>query len=236
MIPLIREIFDTGIVKAASGKSVSLTDTSPLSYYEGIVIYDFIVKRKLYKTLEIGMMYGLSTLFICLAHKKLSKGKHIAIDPFERSKWGSVGLDNIKRAGLSSRLQFYEKESSDALPGLVKKKEQFNFIFVDGKHLFDYTLLEFFYADKLLKVGDYLMFHDVWMPSVRKVLSFIVNNRQYKIEHLGKFMQSNKWKHYFDGFKKVKMDRDKILKASLNYGVLRKTGEDDRKWDHFNPF
>ena len=36
----------------------------------------------------------------------------------------------------------------------------FDFIFIDGWHTFDYTLVDMFYADRLLRIGGYLLIDD----------------------------------------------------------------------------
>ena len=36
-------------------------------------------------------------------------------------------------------------------------------------------------ADKKLRVGGVIAFHNLWMPSLRKLLRFILSNRSYKL-------------------------------------------------------
>jgi len=44
---------------------------------------------------------------------------------------------------FKKRHKLYEKKSYVALPLLIKKKLKFDFIFIDGFHTFDYTLIFF---------------------------------------------------------------------------------------------
>src|SRR5687768_8657827 len=54
-------------------------------------------------SLEIGLAYGVSTLFICDAIQSLpSPGVHIVLDPFQHGKWQGIGLRNIAEAGFES--------------------------------------------------------------------------------------------------------------------------------------
>jgi len=69
----------------------------------------------------------------------------------------------------------------DALPRLCAEGERFDFVFIDGRHLFDCVLVDFFYVDRLLEVGGYVALDDLWMPAVRKVKSFILRNRSYEL-------------------------------------------------------
>ena len=63
----------------------------------------------------------------------------------------------------------------------MQRGSRFDSILIDGSHLFDYVLVDFFYADKLLKNGGYVMFDDTWMPSIKKVLTFVMLNRRYTL-------------------------------------------------------
>lgn len=80
MSSLIKDIYMNSLVeciyKARCGEnwgkkplnSLRLLRTSIL-YEEGMAIYNFIREMKPANTLEIGMACGLSTLFICQAHR-----------------------------------------------------------------------------------------------------------------------------------------------------------------------
>ena len=46
-----------------------------------------------------------------------------------------------------------------SIPKFLTKKP-FDFIFIDGWHTFDYTLVDMFYADRLLRIGGYLLIDD----------------------------------------------------------------------------
>ena len=56
----------------------------------------------------------------------------------------------LKSSKLHKRHMLIEKKSYEAMPELLKKgEENYDFIFIDGWHTFDYTLVDFFYSDKL---------------------------------------------------------------------------------------
>ena len=71
--------------------------------------------------------------------------------------------------------------ADEALPQLCSQKEEFEFAFIDGSHLFDFTFVDFFFIDKLLAVGGHVAFDDLWMPAVRKVVSFVLKNKPYQL-------------------------------------------------------
>ena len=110
------------------------------------------------------------------------------------------------RSGLQSMLQVIEEPSYLALPRLVQAKERFELILIDGMHTFDYTLLDFFYADLLLAPNGVLVFDDKQMPAVGKVIDFILKNRSYRL-----------------------VEPQNLITKS--FAVLIKVEDDTREWD-----
>jgi predicted O-methyltransferase YrrM len=230
MNSLIERIYSTGLVEDAEGNSTNAFPTS-ISQEMGTALYKLIKEKNLNNTLEIGMAYGLSSLFICQAHRDKDEGLHNSIDPFQKKTWNSIGLSNIQRSNLDDILTFHEAPSHEALPRMLQGGSRFDFIFIDGSHLFDYVLVDFFYADKLLKNGGYVMFDDTWMPSVSGVVSFILLNRGYEVARgwgKGRVERLPKIKRIVRG--------KKTFKFRGRYLILRKISDDDREWDYHENF
>ena len=229
MNSLIERIYSTGLVEDAEGNSTSVFPTS-ISQEMGSVLYKLIRENNLKNTLEIGMAYGLSSLFICQAHRDKGEGSHNSIDPFQKTAWKSIGLANIQRSNLDEILTFHEAPSYEVLPRMLQGESRFDFIFIDGAHLFDYVLVDFFYADMLLKNGGYVMFDDTSMPAISRVLSFILLNRGYEVAHgwgEGRVKRLSKIK---------KIIRGKTFKFRGRHLILRKISDDDREWEHHERF
>ena len=192
----------------------------------GIFLYNMIIKNKMTKTLEIGFANGSSGLFITAALKNLElyghKTYHVAVDPNQSTQWKNIGALHIKKLGYKN-IEIIEKPDYIALPDLLKERvkntkwleskydsnyEKFDMIFIDGWHTFDYTLLDFFYADLLLKVGGYIVVDDAKFDALKE---------------LDKYLNSN-YKFY--------------KKESYEMGlwmVYKKIKDDDRSWDfHVN--
>ena len=263
MNELIEEIYSSGKVEDGQGNQINPFPTA-LSYELGVELYNLIYNHTIEKTLEIGMAYGLSSLFICQAHHdKGIGGHHTAIDPMESIDYASIGLLNISRAGLDDTFKFYESCSYDVLPQLYQANELFDLIFIDGMHLFDYALVDFFYSDLLLKPGGLLIIDDVWMPSIRKMVMFVIKNRHYELVpdfFLGKSSLLNRVTKLTSAAIKDPLYRMRLrlfakcalqnpfdisaissaiylgFKGNMNYWCLRKLSEDDRKWHHYRAF
>lgn len=201
------------------------------------VLYDFVRLMKPGKTLEIGMAHGKSTLSICQAHRDNGAGSHIAIDPLQETKFNSAGLANIERAGLKDILRFYEANADEALPRLCAEGERIDFAFIDGNHRFDYTLVDFFYIDKMLTLGGHVAFDDLWILPVRKVVSYVLKNTPYKLVRLASQQTTPLGKRVLRMGRRVvqnPLGRDWALKVvPQNVAILQKVGEGPRRsWDH----
>jgi predicted O-methyltransferase YrrM len=182
--PLIGQIYASGVVAAADGEHRAIYPWSiPASV--GFALRDLIRRRGLGRTLEIGMAYGLATLFMCEAHRERGTGRHTAIDPCQRLEFRGLGLLNLERAGLASLLECIEEEDARALPDLERRGDRFDLVFIDGLHMFDYTLLDFFHADRLARVGGCIAFDDAQAPGVQRAIDFIRENRSYRVVDVG---------------------------------------------------
>ena len=257
---VISEIYSTGSVRDKEGKQISGLIKSGIPFDEGMALYSCIRQFEPKRTLEIGMAYGLSTLFMCQAHYDNGKdGRHVAIDPKQTKEYKSIGLLNIKRANLDGQLEFIEAPSYLGLPKLVDEGRRFELIFIDGMHTFDYTLVDFFYSDLLLKAGGYLIFDDIWMPSVRKVILYVQRNRSYRLVPKLLWNPGSPLKHSWSFFmqrgrrQKIGLNAKQFLqnpfdlstffklayfsiKGSPKYFGLQKVAEDYRQWHYHVAF
>ena len=149
---------------------------------------DFITKiikdRKLCKCVETGVAYGVSSVAICQALSKLEKMglecKHWGVDPCQYSEFNGAAVAALRSSGLDHLFELLEGPSHIMLPKLVEQGVKVDMVFVDGWHTFDYTLIDVFLADKLLKPGGLLLMHDMPMPSKQKVLSYLCSHRKYR--------------------------------------------------------
>jgi len=67
------------------------------------------------------------------------------------------------------------------LPRLAAEQSgTFDLVFIDGFHTFDHTMLDCFYATRLLRVGGYLVLDDTDMQSVGRVLDYVANYPCYE--------------------------------------------------------
>ena len=153
--------------------------TNPI---QGRHIYNLIRENKFTRTLEVGLAMGASAVWICQAHADNElNGKHIAIDPNQSTLYGNMGRTLIKRCGLKNFMSIMETASYRALPKLLEdvlsgKAQRFQFIYIDGWHTFDYTLVDFFFSDLLLEINGVIVLDDIKHKSVQKFFKYVSTN------------------------------------------------------------
>jgi predicted O-methyltransferase YrrM len=204
---LLDRIYASGKVEGPGGEAIdAFPEGLPRAHAEAIA--RLVRELRLTSTLETGMAYGLSTLAICGVHEERGEGSHVAIDPYQSRDWRGIGVLNLERAGLSARARVIEARSDEALPRLRDEGLRIDFALIDGLHLFDATLVDFFHSDRMLDVGGVVVFHDTWMPAVAQAVAYVRANRAYEA----------------------------IEPCASGMAALRKLGDDDRAWDFHRDF
>lgn len=241
---VLRNAFKSGKVFSAEGESMPLD--SNVSLEEAEILYSIVRRLKPSASVEVGFAKGISTLAILQALADNAHGIHHVIDPFQ-SQYSNAGLEMVRRAGLESCFQFHETFAENIIPNLPKVQ----FAFIDASHLFDLTLLEFVLIDKKLASGGVIGLHDLWMPSLRKVLSYILLNRDYQIytqinDSVDSKMPDLKeyFKKNFSRFLSHLPKADRIFSPDLlaylpplqNLTIIEKLHEDSRDWRHHANF
>jgi predicted O-methyltransferase YrrM len=178
--PLAGEILRTQTVHSVDGNTTfPLKDAIDAEI--GLLLQRLIEQKRPSTTLEIGLAYGVSGLFICEALEKVGGQKHIAIDAFQSTTWSGVGIHNLRQAGFAHLVELREQLSQDALPQLVNEGVRVDFAFIDGSHAFDQKMVDFFFVDRLLNVGGIMAFDDCDWASVHQVCRFIAINSAYRV-------------------------------------------------------
>ena len=133
-------------------------------------------------SLEIGLAYGVSTLYICEALAALPhRPVHIVADPFQNGKWRGIGLRNVQEAGFGELVEFHEERSEILLPQLVAQGRRVDLAFIDGLHRFDQAFVEFYFVNRLLRPGGVVLFDDAVRPSVKRVIRHALTYPCYEL-------------------------------------------------------
>ena len=134
MLPIVEEILRTKQVRTVDG-AATLPLKDSIDEPIGLLLQKLIAEKRPSVTMEIGLAYGLSTLFICEALASVGGKRHIAIDAFQSSIWGGIGLHHVRTAGYGNLLELREELSQDALPRLVAEGVKVDLAYIDGTHM-----------------------------------------------------------------------------------------------------
>jgi predicted O-methyltransferase YrrM len=188
-------------------------------------------------SVEIGLAYGISTLFACEALAANGRAAtHHVIDPFQRTYWHGIGLRNLERAGYSGLIYFHELRSEIALPRLLDAGTHIQAAVIDGYHTFDHTLVDFFYVNKMLDVGGIIMLDDIQYPAVALVAKHILTYPAYQWlaelpDPAGRTTRT-----------KIRRALAHVMPAfrrhwdATHFMAFRKVAEDTRNYDWHSPF
>lgn len=177
----LADVYLAGEIADARGEMQKFKDiTNPI---QGRHLYNLILQNKFTHTLEVGLAMGASAAWICQAHKTLGHEErcHVAVDPNQTSQYESMGKILVERCGLIKHLAVMEMTSYRAMPKLLEEvlsglRPRFQLIYIDGWHTFDYTLVDFFYADLLLETNGVIVLDDIKHKPVQKCLRYIETN------------------------------------------------------------
>jgi predicted O-methyltransferase YrrM len=161
---------------------------------EGRALREWVRREGALRTLETGLGYASSTLFICeglLANG--ADGMHVAIDPHQldsppghRTRYSGGGLRTLEEAGIRHLVEFHAEGSEIVLPRLVAEQRSFDFAFLDGNHRFEGVLLDLIYAGRLLPEGGVVFVDDHQLPAVRRAVRFCLANLGWSGEEDGR--------------------------------------------------
>ncbi|MFT4519067.1 MAG: putative O-methyltransferase YrrM [Halioglobus sp.] len=221
---LLSEILTSRCVVTSDGRSLPLHSELPAE--EGGVLQHWLCESSATRLLEIGCAYGISSLYICEAISDRDIECYHVIDAYQQQQWCDVGRRHLQLAGPTERISFHESLSEQCLPALLTEDLHFNFVYVDGWHTFDQVMLEFFYINRMLEVGGIVVFDDVHLPSIQKVLACI---------------------NTYPGYEQVPAPpevnqtlRSRVRRAAgvppIRLQAFRKIEEDVRNWDWFVQF
>jgi predicted O-methyltransferase YrrM len=160
---------------------------------EGLALRSWVRKEDARRTVETGLGYAISTLFLVEGLlENGSNARHVATDPYQlaslpihRVRYAGVGLQILEEAGVRDLVEFYAEESQVVLPRLLVEGREFDLAFIDGNHRFEGIFLDLFYSGRLLKEGGVVFVDDTQLAGVRRAVDFYIANLDWAIEDRG---------------------------------------------------
>ena len=153
---------------------------------EGAALREWVHRERAQRTIETGLGYAISTLFICEGLIANGLGaRHVAIDPHLPNSHVDAGLRTLEEAGVRELVEFHGEMSEIVLPRLLADGRTFDLAFIDGNHRFEGVFLDLVYCGRLVRPGGIVFADDLQLPAVRRAISFCVANLGWTAEDEG---------------------------------------------------
>ncbi|MBV8213605.1 MAG: class I SAM-dependent methyltransferase [Verrucomicrobia bacterium] len=240
MNKILEEILEKRVVVDSKGKEYPLhAHTSP---EQGEFLSQLVTQVDANVCVEVGLAFGISSLYIAEAISKKTAPRLISIDPFQKQYWHDIGRLNLERAGYSSFVEFHEGSSNLVLPELLANGEHIDFAYVDSVKVFDALLIDAYYLTRLLKIGGLLVFDDCDFPGVKRMVRYIskwphllIANKHNVYRTTLKWRTLSKLIQIIPKNRKIFSDSlvisDEKLGTNATCIAFKKIAEDERPWD-----
>jgi predicted O-methyltransferase YrrM len=162
---------------------------------EGEALREWVTREGATHTIEIGLGYGISGLFIgeALLSRGDASARHVVLDPYQATRFADCGLQVLEEAGLGELVEFHAEESQIALPRFLTEEQTFDCAFVDGNHRFDGVFLDLVYLGRLVRAGGIVFLDDYQLPAVARAASFCVTNLGWTLEEVSAADDVHQW-------------------------------------------
>jgi len=189
-----RLIADGSMIAEADGSTHDVRAVA-ISAGEGEALKRWVLREKASKTIEIGLAYGVSALYICegLIESGDPHARHVVLDPFQARRFANCGLQVLEEGGVRSLVEYHDEMSQIALAGFLKEGRQFDLGFVDGNHRFDSAFVDLFYLGRLLRKAGVILLDDYNLPGIRRAVSFFLTNLDWSVEETSPKGDSHHW-------------------------------------------
>jgi predicted O-methyltransferase YrrM len=191
---VLADLLGSGEIRADDGTVHRLFPVS-ISAEEGQELREWVVREHALSTIEVGLAYGVSALFICqgLVMNGDEVARHTVLDPYQAARFANCGLQALARAGVAHLVEHHPEESQTALPRFVAEGRRFDFAFVDGNHRYDAVFLDLIYLGRLVRGGGIIFLDDYQLPAVARAVSFCVTNLDWTIEKVSTADAHHQW-------------------------------------------
>jgi predicted O-methyltransferase YrrM len=192
---VIERLVRDGTVLARSDGRVHRLFPVAASPAEGEALREWVSREGATQTIEIGLGYGISALFVCegLLENGDAAARHVVVDPHQATRFGGCGLQVLEEAGVAPLVEYHAEESQIALPRLLSQGRGFDLAFVDGNHRFDGVFLDLVYLGRLLRRGGIVVVDDYQLPAVARAVSFSLTNLGWSLEEVSPVDEFHQW-------------------------------------------
>jgi predicted O-methyltransferase YrrM len=192
---VIERLVRGGTASARSDGSDHTLFPVAASAAEGEALREWVTREGATHTIEVGLGYGISALFVCegLCMNGDRTARHVVIDPYQPTRFANCGLQFLEEAGVAALVEYHAEESQIALPRFLSEGRTFDLAFVDGNHRFDGVFVDLVYLSRLLHPGRIVFLDDYQLPAVARAASFFVKNLGWTLEEVSAADHLQQW-------------------------------------------
>ncbi len=192
---VIERLVHDGTVVARSDGGVHELFPVAVGGAEGEALRGWVEREGATRTVEVGLGYGVSALFVCagLLETGGAGARHVVVDPYQATRFADCGLQVLEEAGVASLVEHHAEESQIALPRFLGEGRRFDLAFVDGNHRFDGIFLDLVYLGRLLRPGAVVLVDDYQLPAVARAASFCLTNLGWRLEQVSPPDDLHQW-------------------------------------------
>ena len=192
---VLERLLREGTAVARSDGSLHQIFPVAVSAAEGEALRRWVVREGSARTIEIGLGYAISALFVCegLLANGSSRAGHLAVDPFQATRFAGCGLQLLDEAGIAELVEHHAEESQIVLPRLMSEGRSFDLAFVDGNHRFDGVFADLVSLGRLVRPGAIVFLDDYQLPAVARAASFFVANLGWTVEEVSPGDDVHQW-------------------------------------------
>ncbi len=181
---------------AIAAKDASIHKLFPVAVTpsEGESIREWVIRERATRTIEIGLGYGISTLFICegLLHTAGREAHHVAVDLHQSTRFANCGVQFLGEAGVAELVEFHEEDSHLALPRFLSEGRIFD-LACRRNHRFDGAFVDLAYLARLIRPGGVVFLDDYQLPAIRRAVSFWQRNVGWEVEEVSQSDSDHQW-------------------------------------------
>lgn len=192
---VIERLVRDGTVTARWDRSVRRVFPVAVGAAEGAAIRAWVVREAAVRTIEVGLGYGVSALFVCegLLTSGGPDARHVVIDPKQEVGFANCGLQVLEEAGVSGLVEHHAEESQIVLPRMVSEGRRFDLAVVDGNHRFDAVFVDLYHLGRLVRPGGLVFLDDYHLPGIARAVSFFVTNLDWSLEEISTADERHHW-------------------------------------------
>lgn len=192
---VIERLLRDGTAVARSDGSLHELFPIAVGEVEGEALRGWVIREGATRTIEIGLGYAISALFIgeALLQSGDRQAQHVVLDPNQATRFAGCGLQSLDEAGLAAMVEFHEERSETALPRFLAEERSFDLAFVDGNHRFDGVFVDLIYLGRLVRTGGIVFLDDYQLPAIARAVSFCTTNLGWSLEDVSPPDDLHRW-------------------------------------------